>query len=278
MCFREEERGEEKQWEVVAMAIMTMKELLEAGVHFGHQTKRWNPKMKEYIYTERNGIHIFDLRITITKMTEAYNFVSNLAKEEKTVIFVGTKKAAQDIVKEEAERCGMMYVNQRWVGGLLTNFSTIKTRVSRLNELEKLVAEGYLDSIPIKERVTIEREFAKLRKLFEGVKNITSLPAAIFVTDTHKERSAILEARRLHIPVIGIVDSNSDPEEMNYPLPGNDDAIRSIRLFSSIIANAVIEGKEGRVEEERQEKAKSEEENIDSTEEIEEELDEEVSK
>jgi len=278
MCFREEERGEEKQWEVVAMAIMTMKELLEAGVHFGHQTKRWNPKMKEYIYTERNGIHIFDLRITITKMTEAYNFVSNLAKEEKTVIFVGTKKAAQDIVKEEAERCGMMYVNQRWVGGLLTNFSTIKTRVSRLNELEKLVAEGYLDSIPIKERVSVEREFAKLRKLFEGVKNITSLPAAIFVTDTHKERSAILEARRLHIPVIGIVDSNSDPEEMNYPLPGNDDAIRSIRLFSSIIANAVIEGKEGRVEEERQEKAKSEEENIDSTEEIEEELDEEVSK
>jgi len=152
MCFREEERGEEKQWEVVAMAIMTMKELLEAGVHFGHQTKRWNPKMKEYIYTERNGIHIFDLRITITKMTEAYNFVSNLAKEEKTVIFVGTKKAAQDIVKEEAERCGMMYVNQRWVGGLLTNFSTIKTRVSRLNELEKLVAEGYLDSIPIKDK------------------------------------------------------------------------------------------------------------------------------
>ncbi len=263
------------------MAIMTMKELLEAGVHFGHQTKRWNPKMKEYIYAERNGIHIFDLRITIKKVAEAYNFISNLAKEGKTVIFVGTKKAAQDIVKEEAERCGMMYVNQRWVGGLLTNFSTIKTRINRLNELEKLVAEGYLDSIPIKERVSVEREFAKLRKLFEGVKNVTSLPAAIFVTDTHKERSAILEARRLHIPVIGIVDSNSDPEEMNYPLPGNDDAIRSIRLFSSIIANAIIEGKEGRVEEEkRQEKAKtkSEEENLDSTEEIKEELDEEVSK
>lgn len=272
------------------MAIMTMKELLEAGVHFGHQTKRWNPKMKEYIYTERNGIHIFDLRITITKVSEAYNFVSNLAKEGKTVIFVGTKKAAQDIVREEAERCGMMYVNQRWVGGLLTNFSTIKTRIHRLNELEKLVTEGYLDSIPIKERVSVEREFAKLRKLFEGVKNITSLPAAIFVTDSHKERSAILESRRLHIPVIGIVDSNSDPEEMNYPLPGNDDAIRSIRLFSSVIANAVIEGKEGRVEEEkrqeeaegekekRQEEAEGEKENLDIIEEVEKEFDEEVSK
>ncbi len=260
------------------MAIMTMKELLEAGVHFGHQTKRWNPKMKEYIYTERNGIHIFDLRVTIKKVTEAYNFISGLAKDGKTIIFVGTKKAAQDIVKEEAERCGMMYVNQRWVGGLLTNFSTIKTRINRLNELEKLVGEGYLDSVPIKERVKVEREFMKLRKLFDGVKNITSIPAAVFVTDTHKERSAILEARRLHIPVIGIVDSNSDPEEMDYSLPGNDDAIRSLRLFSSVIANAVIEGKEGigGEEAEKQEEVEDSEEKLNTTEKIKEETDEET--
>jgi len=230
------------------MAIVTMKELLEAGAHFGHQTRRWDPRMKDYIYAERNGIHIFDLRLTVKKIEEAYAFVSNLSKEGKTIIFVGTKKAAQDIVKEEANRCGMMYVNQRWVGGLLTNFATVRVRINRLKELEKLVEEGYLETITIKEKVKTERELAKLQKLFEGVKDMSALPGAVFVTDTHKERSAILEARRLHIPVIGIVDSNSNPEEIDYPLPGNDDAIRSLRLFTSIIANAVIEGKEGKVE------------------------------
>ncbi len=227
------------------MAVVTMKELLEAGAHFGHQTKRWDPRMKEYIYAERNGIHIFDLRITVKKVEEAYNFVSNLSKEGGKIIFVGTKKAAQDIVKEEAERCGMYYVNQRWVGGLLTNFSTIRSRINKLKELEKLEEEGYLETISIKEKVKIQRELSKLRKLFEGVKDMVSLPNAVYITDTHKDRSALLEARRLHIPVVAIVDSNSNPEEVDYPLPGNDDAIRSLRLFTSIIANAVIEGREG---------------------------------
>ena len=262
------------------MAIVTMKELLEAGVHFGHQTKRWNPKMKGYIYAERNGIHIFDLRITVKKVSEAHNFVSDLSKEGKMIIFVGTKKAAQDIVKEEAERSGMMYVNQRWVGGLLTNFATIKTRINRLKELEKLVEEGYLETITIKEKVKAERELTKLRKLFNGVKNMDSLPGAVFVTDTHKERSAILEARRLHVPVIGIVDSNSNPEEIDYPLPGNDDAIRSLRLFTSIIANAVIEGREGHVEGEKEEVVSKEEENMDEelSENLDKKFDEEVTK
>ncbi len=232
------------------MAVVTMKELLEAGAHFGHQTKRWDPRMKEYIYAERNGIHIFDLRITVKKVEEAYNFVSNLSKEGGKIIFVGTKKAAQDIVKEEAERCGMYYVNQRWVGGLLTNFSTIRSRINKLKELEKLEEEGYLETISIKEKVKIQRELSKLRKLFEGVKDMVSLPNAVYITDTHKDRSALLEARRLHIPVIAIVDSNSNPEEVDYPLPGNDDAIRSLRLFTSIIANAVIEGREGSAGEE----------------------------
>jgi len=230
------------------MAVVTMKELLEAGAHFGHQTRRWDPRMKEYIYAERNGIHIFDLRITVKKVEEAYNFVSNLAKEGGKIIFVGTKKAAQDIVKEEALRCGMYYVNQRWVGGLLTNFNTIRERINKLKELEKLEEEGYLETISIKEKVKIQRELSKLRKLFEGVKDMTSIPDAVYITDTHKDRSALLEARKLHIPVIAIVDSNSNPEEVDYPLPGNDDAIRSLRLFTSIIANAVIEGREGNVE------------------------------
>lgn len=241
------------------MAVVTMKELLEAGAHFGHQTRRWDPRMKEYIYAERNGIHIFDLRITVKKVGEAYNFVSNLSKEGGKVIFVGTKKAAQDIVKEEAERCGMLYVNQRWVGGLLTNFSTVKLRINRLKELEKLEEEGYLETISIKEKVKIQRELSKLRKLFEGVKDMTSIPSAVYITDTHKDRSALLEARKLHIPVIAIVDSNSNPEEVDYSLPGNDDAIRSLRLFTSIIANAAIEGHEGNVETNEENKKSSEE-------------------
>lgn len=232
------------------MAVVSMKELLEAGVHFGHQSKRWDPRMKEYIFTERNGIHIFDLRITAQKIEEAYNFVVNLSKEGGKLILVGTKKAAQDIVREEAERCGMFYVNERWVGGLLTNFSTVKKSINRLKELEKLEGEGYFDTITVKERVDLQRELAKLRKLFSGLKNLVSLPAAIFVTDTHKERSAILEARKLNIPIIAIVDSNSNPNEISLPIPGNDDAIRSLRMFTSLIANAVIEGREGKVGEE----------------------------
>jgi len=237
------------------MAVVTMKELLEAGAHFGHQTRRWDPRMKEYIYAERNGIHIFDLRITVKKVEEAYNFVSNLSRQGGKIIFVGTKKAAQDIIREEAERCGMYYVNQRWVGGLLTNFATIRTRINKLKELEKLEEEGYLETIPVKEKVKIQRELSKLRKLFEGVKDMTSIPDAVYITDTHKDRSALLEARKLHIPVIAIVDSNSNPEEVDYPMPGNDDAIRSIRLFTSIIANAVIEGREGNIENEAEKKS-----------------------
>ncbi len=230
------------------MAVVTMKELLEAGVHFGHQTKRWDPRMKEFIYTERNGIHIFDLRLTVEKIEEAYNFVVDISKQGLKIIFVGTKKAAQDIVREEAERCGMLYVNERWVGGLLTNFNTIRKSMNRLKELEKLESEGYFDTITVKEKVELQRELAKLRKLFGGLKSMASLPGAVFVTDTHKERSAILESRKLNIPVIGMVDSNSNPEEIDYPIPGNDDAIRSIRLFTSVMANAVIEGREGKVE------------------------------
>jgi len=232
------------------MAVVSMKELLEAGVHFGHQSKRWDPRMKEYIFTERNGIHIFDLRITAQKIEEAYNFVVNTSKEGGKLILVGTKKAAQDIVREEAERSGMFYVNERWVGGLLTNFSTVKKSINRLKELEKLESEGYFDTITVKERVDLQRELAKLRKLFGGLKNLATLPAAIFVTDTHKERSAILEARKLNIPIIAVVDSNSNPDEIDLPIPGNDDAIRSIRMFASLIANAVIEGREGKAGEE----------------------------
>jgi len=230
------------------MAVVTMKELLEAGVHFGHQTKRWDPRMKEYIYAERNGIHIFDLRLTAQKIEETYNFVVDISKQGMKVVFVGTKKAAQDIVREEAERCGMLYVNERWVGGLLTNFNTIRKSMNRLKELEKLEIEGYFDTISVKEKVALQRELTKLRKLFGGLKNMSFLPGAVFVTDTHKERSAILESRKLNIPVVGVVDSNSNPEEIDYPIPGNDDAIRSIRLFASLIANAVIEGREGKVE------------------------------
>ena len=241
------------------MAVVTMKELLEAGAHFGHQTKRWDPRMKGYIYAERNGIHIFDLRITVKKVEETYNFVSNLSKDGGKIIFVGTKKAAQDIVKEEAERCGMYYVNQRWVGGLLTNFSTIRARINKLKELEKLEEEGYLETISIKEKVKIQRELSKLRKLFEGVRDMASIPNAIYITDTHKDMSSLLEARKLHIPVIAIVDSNSNPEEVDYPLPGNDDAIRSLRLFTSTIANAVIEGREGNAEGEKEAKENPEE-------------------
>ena len=251
------------------MSVVSMKELLEAGVHFGHQVKRWDPRMKEYIFTERNGIHIFDLKLTEQKIETAYSFVVDVSKQGGKLIFVGTKKAAQDIVKEEAERCGMFYINERWVGGLLTNFQTVRKSINRLKELEKLEQDGYFETISVKELVQLQRELAKLRKLYGGVKDMVTLPWAIFVTDTHKERSAILEARKIKIPVIAICDTNSNPEEVDYPIPANDDAIRSLRLITSTIANAVIEGREGKVEKEEVE----EEEEISQEEILEKDLD-----
>jgi small subunit ribosomal protein S2 len=268
-CLQEGEGWEEKTLGGLKMSVVSMKELLEAGVHFGHQVKRWDPRMKEYIFTERNGIHIFDLKLTEQKIEEAYSFVVDVSKQGGKLIFVGTKKAAQDIVKEEAERCGMFYINERWVGGLLTNFQTVRTSINRLKELEKLEQDGYFETVSVKELVQLQRELAKLRKLYGGVKDMVTLPWAIFVTDTHKERSAILEARKIKIPVIAICDTNSNPEEVDFPIPANDDAIRSLRLITSTIANAVIEGREGKVEKEEVE----EEEEISQEEILEKDLD-----
>jgi len=261
-CLQEEEGWEAKNFRRLKMSVVSMKELLEAGVHFGHQVKRWDPRMKEYIFTERNGIHIFDLKLTEQKIEEAYSFVVDVSKQGGKLIFVGTKKAAQDIVKEEAERCGMFYINERWVGGLLTNFQTVRKSINRLKELEKLEQDGYFETISVKELVQLQRELAKLRKLYGGVKDMVTLPWAIFVTDTHKERSAILEARKIKIPVIAICDTNSNPQEVDYPIPANDDAIRSLRLITSTIANAVIEGREGKVEKEEVEEEEISQEEI----------------
>lgn len=222
-----------------------MKSLLEAGVHFGHQTKRWNPKMKDFIFTARNGIHIMDLRQTVERLEEAYNFVRDVSTKGGKVLFVGTKKQAQDIVKEEAIRCNMYYVNIRWYGGLITNFDTIKKRIKKMKDLEKLEASEQLQKLPIKEYSRIKKELDRLKLTLEGIREMTELPQAIFITDTHKDRLAVLEAKRLRIPSIAIVDTNSDPTEIAFPIPANDDAIRSIRLITSIIANAVIEGLEG---------------------------------
>ena len=261
-CLQEGEGWEEKTLGGLKMSVVSMKELLEAGVHFGHQVKRWDPRMKEYIFTERNGIHIFDLKLTEQKIEEAYSFVVDVSKQGGKLIFVGTKKAAQDIVKEEAERCGMFYINERWVGGLLTNFQTVRKSINRLKELEKLEQDGYFETVSVKELVQLQRELAKLRKLYGGVKDMVTLPWAIFVTDTHKERSAILEARKIKIPVIAICDTNSNPQEVDYPIPANDDAIRSLRLITSTIANAVIEGREGKVEKEEVEEEEISQEEI----------------
>lgn len=222
-----------------------MRNLLEAGVHFGHQTKRWNPKMKDFIFTARNGIHIMDLRQTSERLEAAYNYVRDVAKRGGKVLFVGTKKQAQDIVKEEALRCGMYYVNIRWFGGLLTNFQTIRQRIQKLDELEELEKNNQLQKLPPKEYAKLKKEKERLATFLEGIRDMTELPQVVFITDTHKDRLAILEARRLRIPSIAITDTNSDPTEVNFPIPGNDDAIRSIRLITSIIADAVIEGLEG---------------------------------
>ena len=227
------------------MAVVSMKQLLEAGVHFGHQTRRWNPKMSAYIYTERNGIYIIDLQKTVKKLEEAYNFVRDLSAGGQTLLFVGTKKQAQEAIKEEATRCGGYYVNARWLGGMLTNFKTMRGRVDRLNQLKKMQEDGTFDMLPKKEVMKHLGEIAKLEKHLGGVTEMKRLPGALFVVDPRKERNAINEARKLHIPIVAIVDTNCDPDEIDYVIPGNDDAIRAIRLISSVMANAIMEGKQG---------------------------------
>ena len=227
------------------MAVISMKQLLEAGVHFGHQTRRWNPKMATYIFTERNGIYIIDLQKTVKKLEEAYFFVRDMAASGESILFVGTKKQAQDAIKEEAERCGQFYVNARWLGGMLTNFKTMRTRIARLNQLQKMQADGTFDLLPKKEVIKLQLEIAKLEKYLGGVKEMKKLPGALFVVDSRKEKNANAEARKLNIPIVAIVDTNCDPDEMDYVIPGNDDAIRAIKLISQTMANAVLEGKQG---------------------------------
>ncbi len=227
------------------MAVVSMKQLLEAGVHFGHQTRRWNPKMAPYIYTERNGIYIIDLQKTVKKLEEAYNFVRELSANGGNVLFVGTKKQAQDAIKEEAARCGGYYVNARWLGGMLTNFRTMRTRIDRLAQLRKMEEDGTFAMLPKKEVIKHQGEIEKLEKYLGGVKEMKKLPAALFIVDPRKERNAIAEARKLNIPIVAIVDTNCDPDEIDYVIPGNDDAIRAIRLIAAAMANASIEGRQG---------------------------------
>ena len=227
------------------MSIISIKQLLEAGVHFGHHTRRWNPKMSEYIFTERNGIYIIDLQKTVKKFEEAYMFVRDIAAEGGNILFVGTKKQATDAIKEEATRCGMYYVNVRWPGGMLTNHKTIKKSIARLNSLTKMQEDGTFDLLPKKEVAMKQKEIFDLEKSYGGIKNMDTLPAAIFIVDPKKERNAVLEAKKLGIPVVAIVDTNCDPDDADYVIPGNDDAIRAIKLISSVIADAVIEGRQG---------------------------------
>jgi small subunit ribosomal protein S2 len=227
------------------MAIISMKQLLEAGVHFGHLTRRWNPKMAPYIYTDRNGIYIIDLQKTVKKLEEAYNFVRSVSESGGTLLFVGTKKQAQDAIREEAERVGMYYVNARWLGGMLTNFKTMRGRIDRLAQLRKMQEDGTFDMLPKKEVIKLTNEIEKLEKYLGGVKTMKQLPSAMFIIDPRKERNAVAEARKLGIPIIAIVDTNCDPDEIDYMIPGNDDAIRAIRLISSAMASAVLEGRQG---------------------------------
>ena len=227
------------------MAVVSMKQLLEAGVHFGHQTRRWNPKMAPYIYTERNGIYIIDLAKTVKKLEEAYNFVRDISADGGYVLFVGTKKQAQDAIREEAARCGGYYVNARWLGGMLTNFRTMRTRIDRLAQLRKMEEDGTFAMLPKKEVIKHQGEIEKLEKYLGGVKEMKKLPAALFIVDPRKERNAIAEARKLNIPIVAIVDTNCDPDEIDYVIPGNDDAIRAIRLIAATMANAAIEGRQG---------------------------------
>jgi small subunit ribosomal protein S2 len=227
------------------MSVISMKQLLEAGVHFGHQTRRWNPKMAEYIFTERNGIYIIDLQKTVKKIEEAYFFIREVAMNGDDILFVGTKKQAQDSIKEEAERAGQFFVNARWLGGMLTNFKTIRKRIDRLKQLEEMQNNGVFDVLPKKEVIKLKGEMEKLEKYLGGIKNLKRVPGAMFVVDPRKERIAILEARKLGIPVVAIVDTNCDPDEVDYVIPGNDDAIRAVKLIASKVADAVIEGRQG---------------------------------
>ena len=227
------------------MAVISMKQLLEAGVHFGHQTRRWNPKMKRYIFTERNGIYIIDLQKTVKKVEEAYNFIKQISEDGGKVLFVGTKKQAQESVKAEAERAGQFYVNQRWLGGILTNYKTISKRIKRISEIEKMEEDGLFEVLPKKEVVELRKEYDRLIKFLGGIRDMKSMPQALFVVDPRKERNAIAEARKLHIPIVGIVDTNCDPDEIDYVIPANDDAIRAVKLLTGKMADAVLEGQQG---------------------------------
>ncbi|MFQ9846075.1 MAG: 30S ribosomal protein S2 [[Clostridium] leptum] len=229
------------------MAVVSMKQLLEAGVHFGHQTRRWNPKMAEYIFTERNGIYIIDLQKTVRKLEEAYNFIRELSENGESVLFVGTKKQAQDSVREEAERAGAYFVNARWLGGMMTNFTTIRHRIDRLRQLRAMEEDGTFDLLPKKEVIKLKLEIEKLEKFMGGIKDMKKLPGALFIVDPRKERIAAAEAKKLGIPIVAIVDTNCDPDEIDYVIPGNDDAIRAVKLISATMANAIIEGREGQM-------------------------------
>jgi len=227
------------------MSVISMKQLLEAGVHFGHQTRRWNPKMAPLIFTERNGIYIIDLQKTVKKVEECYNFVREVSGEGKSILFVGTKKQAQDAVKDEAVRCDMFFVNERWLGGMLTNFQTIQRRINRLKELESMEARGMFEVLPKKEVLALRHEMDRLQKFLGGIKNMNKLPGALFIIDPRKERIAVAEARKLGIPIVAIVDTNCDPDEIDYIIPGNDDAIRAVKLLTAKMADAVLEGRQG---------------------------------
>lgn len=241
------------------MAVVSMKQLLEAGVHFGHQTRRWNPKMARFIFTERNGIYIIDLQKTVKKIEEAYSFIREVAESGKPILFVGTKKQAQDSIKEEAERAGMYYVNERWLGGMLTNYKTIKGRIDRLRKLEDMQENGTFDVLPKKEVIQLMNEKEKLQKYLNGIKDMPEVPGAIFIVDPRKERIAVMEAHKLGIPVVGIVDTNCDPDEIDFPIPGNDDAIRAVKLIASTISQAIIEAKQGQIEQTSAEENQTEE-------------------
>ena len=236
---------ENNQMEEKNMSVISMKQLLEAGVHFGHQTRRWNPKMAPYIYTERNGIYIIDLQKSVGKVDEAYKAVADIAAEGGTILFVGTKKQAQDAIKTEAERCGMYYVNERWLGGMLTNFKTIQKRIERLAQINQMEEDGTFDMLPKKEVIKLKAQRDKLEKYLGGIKDMKKLPGAMFIVDPRKEKIAIAEAKKLNIPVVAIVDTNCDPDEVDYVIPGNDDAIRAVKLIASTMANAIIEGRQG---------------------------------
>jgi small subunit ribosomal protein S2 len=236
------------------MALISMKQLLEAGVHFGHQTRRWNPKMGEYIFTERNGIYIIDLQKTVKKVEQAYNFIKELSEEGKDILFVGTKKQAQESVEQEAKRSNMFYVNQRWLGGTLTNFKTISKSIKKLHELEKMEEDGIFDVLPKKEVIKLKSERDKLEKFLGGIKNMKKLPGALFIVDPRKEKIAIAEAKKIGIPVVAIVDTNCDPDEVDYVIPGNDDAIRAVKLLTAKMADAILEGRQGEQLEDTEEK------------------------